>query len=76
MKVKTSITLPEDLIREMDKVLGKAGNRSMLIERALRDFLRAQKKKVRDTKDLNILNSCADKLNKEAMDVLSYQVDP
>jgi len=75
MKVKTSITLSEDLVRRIDEMSGKYGNRSALIERAIRDFLSAQAKRRRDSQDLEILNRRADALNEEAEDVLSYQVD-
>jgi metal-responsive CopG/Arc/MetJ family transcriptional regulator len=75
MKVKTSISLPEDLVRQIDGLASRHGNRSALIERAIRDFLAAQAKRQRESQDLDILNKRADALNKEAEDVLSYQVD-
>ena len=75
MKIKTSITLSEDLVREMDKLMGRSGNRSAFVEQALRDFLAAKVQQIRDAKDLEILNRRAHKLNKEAQDVLSYQVE-
>ncbi|MCK4488204.1 MAG: ribbon-helix-helix protein, CopG family [Desulfobacterales bacterium] len=75
MKIKTSITLSEDLVKEMDKLLGRSGNRSALVEQALRNYLTAKAQQIRDAKDLEILNRRAHKLNKEAQDVLSYQVE-
>ncbi len=75
MKVKTSITLPQDLVQQMDALAGRYGNRSALMERAIRDFIAAQAKRQQDLRDLDILNRRADALNKEAEDVLSYQVD-
>jgi len=75
MKVKTSITLPQDLVRQVDGLAGQYGNRSTLIERAIRDFLAAQARRQQDLRDLDILNRCADALSEEAEDVLSYQVD-
>lgn len=74
MKIKTSITLSEEIIREIDKVSSQYGNRSLLIEQAIREFLATQAKRRRDLKDIEILNRCSDTLNKEAKDVLSYQV--
>jgi metal-responsive CopG/Arc/MetJ family transcriptional regulator len=71
MKVKTSITLSEDLFRQIDKLSNQYGNRSALIERTIRDFLTTQAKRRRDAQDMEILNRCADALNKEALDVLS-----
>ena len=48
MKIKTSITLSEDLVKEIDRLLGRKGNRSALVERALRDYLADKKKSSRD----------------------------
>ena len=75
MKVKTSITLSEELIRQIDALSSQYGTRSALIEQAVRDFLMAQAKRTRDAQDLEILNKRAEALNVEAKDVLSYQVD-
>ena len=75
MKVKTSITISEDLIREIDELSSQYGNRSALIEKAIRDFLTAEANRRRDIKDVEILNRRSDALNKEAEDVLAYQVD-
>ncbi len=74
MKIKTSITLSDELIKDIDKIFGMTQNRSKFIEDVLRDFIRKQAQKKRDLKDLDILNNKADALNKEAEDVLSYQV--
>ena len=73
MKMKTSITLSEDLIQSIDEFSGGRKNRSELIERALRDYLDRHARLKRDLEDLAILNKKGDKLNREAEDVLSYQ---
>ena len=75
MKVKTSITLSEDLIQSIEELFGKQKNKSEFIEKAIRDFIERQVKAERDLKDLIILNKKADKLNKEAEDALTYQAD-
>lgn len=75
MKIKTSITLSEEIIREIDELSGQYGNRSLLIEKAIQQFLAAEAKRRRDLQDIEILNRCADSLNKEAGDILEYQVD-
>jgi hypothetical protein len=75
MKVKTSDTLSEELIRQIDALLSQYGTRSALIEQAVSDFLAAQVKCRRDAQDLDLLNRRAEALNAEAEDVLSYQVD-
>ncbi len=75
MKIKTSITISDALIKQMDNYLGSSGNRSALIEQALREFLATKAQQVREAKDLEILNNRAKTLNNEANDVLSYQVE-
>lgn len=75
MKVKTSITLSEELVHSIDDLLGRKKNRSEFIEKAIRDYIEKQAQRKRNLKDLDILNKKADKLNREAEDVLSYQVD-
>ena len=75
MKIKTSITISEEILYEIDKLVSQYGNRSILIEKAIRDFLAAEAKRTRDLQDAEILKLRADALNKEAADVLSYQVD-
>jgi metal-responsive CopG/Arc/MetJ family transcriptional regulator len=73
MKVKTSISISEDLIRRIDEFSGGQNNRSEVIQRALRDYLDRQARLKRDLQDLVILNRKMGKLNREAADVLSYQ---
>jgi len=74
MKIKTSITLSDDLVREINALAAQYGNRSVLIELAVRDFVATEMKPRRGAQDLEILNRRADALNEEAEDVLSYQV--
>ena len=45
------------------------------MEQALREYLANRSRGERDRKDLQILNSRADELNEEALDVLEYQVE-
>ena len=75
MKVKTSITLSEGLIRQIDALSSQYGTRSALIERAVRDFLATVAQRQREARDLEILNRRAEALNAEAADVLSYQIE-
>jgi len=70
VRVKTSITLPEDLLETIDKT---DPNRSAFIERASRAYLARLEKAKREAKDIQIINANADRLNEEAMDVLEYQ---
>jgi len=75
MKIKTSVTLSEGVLRDLDRLVDKHRDRSELIEVALREYLAGRSKEIRDAKDLDIINKNAEELNREAEDVLSYQVD-
>jgi len=75
MKAKTSITLSEDLLREVDQIIKGATSRSNFIEQAIRSFLNQKQRERREKADLDILNQHSDKLNAEAGEVLSYQVE-
>ena len=50
MKIKTSITLSDEIIKDIDEVFGRTQNRSKFIENVLRDFIRKQAQKKRDLK--------------------------
>ena len=70
VRVKTSITLPSDLLKSIDHV---DSNRSAFIEHATRAYLTRLARAKRDARDVEIINANADRLNEEAMDVLEYQ---
>ena len=76
MKVKTSITLSEDLLEAIDQRSAQFKNRSDFIESAIRAFITQMIREEQNAKDLAILNRQAERLNQEAIDVLSYQVIP
>ncbi|MGA1840769.1 MAG: ribbon-helix-helix domain-containing protein [bacterium] len=73
MKIKTSITLSEDLLKVIDQKSKHYKNRSEFIETALRAFITQMLRREQNAKDLEIINRRADKLNQEAEDVLTYQ---
>ena len=73
MKVKTSITLSEDLLKEIDRLSGEHKNRSDFIEKALLAAVREVGRTRQDARDLDILNRNAEALNREAEDVLNFQ---
>ncbi|MBN2382733.1 hypothetical protein JXQ70_07610 [bacterium] len=74
MKVKTSITLSEEIIEYIDQNLDQMRTRSEFIERALLVFIAQRKRAELNARDVEIINKRADYLNEEADDVLSYQV--
>ena len=73
MKVKTSITLSEDVLAAVDELAGQSGSRSSVIERVLRDHLARRARARLRARELDALNRQADRLNAEAADVLEYQ---
>ncbi len=75
MKVKTSITLSEDIVKRVNTVAETGESRSEVIERMLREGFAELDKRERDRRELELINRNADKLNEEAEDVLSYQVE-
>ena len=74
MKIKTSITLSDNVLNEVDKIITSKGNRSTFIETAIQYYLKHRKKEIRNQNDLDIINKLSDSLNEEAEDILSYQV--
>lgn len=74
MKVKTSITLSEDIARQIDRATRKGESRSETIERFLREGLEKRKRAEADRRELAAINEHAEELNAEAEDVLTYQV--
>lgn len=73
MRVKTSITLPEELLKRLDRV---EANRSAVLERAARAYLAHLERQERDRRDAEIIERNADRLNREALDTLEYQQLP
>ena len=76
MKSKTSITISKDLLEDLDRVIGGSGNRSRIIEAAVREYIKRHIREARERRDLELINENAVSLNKEAMDALSYQIEP
>ena len=76
MKVKTSVTLSEELVEELDDMTSDDSNRSQMIERAVAEFIERERRQLRDVRDLDTLNRSADELNQEIDDVLTYQAIP
>ena len=75
MKVKTSITLSEDIVTTVDRLAKEGESRSEAIERLLRERFAERAQQARDLRDLELINKNADQLNEEARDVLKYQVE-
>ena len=75
MRVKTSVTIDERVLRAIDKTTTRHRSRSRAIEDAAREFLARRSRAAREARDLGILNEAADDLNREMDDVLAFQAD-
>ena len=75
MKVKTSVTLSEDILKTIGRSARKGESRSQTIERLLREGFVARARHEADARDLALINQHAEQLNAEAEEVLKYQVD-
>ena len=74
MKLKTSITLEQEVITAVEEAAREGESRSQVIERLLRQSLSERERVEVDKHDRIIINDHADELNEEAVDVLAYQV--
>jgi len=74
MRVKTSITIDERVLRAIDRAR-PVRERSRVIEDAAREFLTRRARAARESRDLEILDRSAEALNREMEDVLAYQAD-
>ncbi len=68
--MKTSVTLSSALLEEIDRL---DTNRSAFLERAAQLYLARAARADRDARDAAILDRHAERLNREAADVLEYQ---
>lgn len=75
MKIKTSITLSEDLLATIDEMAVDYRNRSEFIEVTLRKAIARMIRARQDARDILIINQHHDELNAEVEDALSYQVE-
>ena len=75
MRLRTSLTLSEEVLRAVKRSTGRGESRSLAIERLLREGLAARARRAADQRDLALINTHADELNAEAADVLAFQGD-
>ena len=75
MKVKTSVTLAKEVVAAVERSGRDGESRSETIERLLRLSLAAEARAKRDRRDRELINTHAEELNAEAVDVLAYQVE-
>lgn len=73
MKMKTSLSLSEDLVAALDRLAGPDVSRSSFVENILRDFVEGRAQARRIARETAALNRHAAQLNEEMQDVLSFQ---
>ncbi|RIZ64758.1 MAG: hypothetical protein D0531_13085 [Methylococcales bacterium] len=71
MTIQAQIFLPDELFNELQRRAPQPESRSSLIAEALRCFFATHKN---TNSELDRINQYAEELNREAEDVLSYQV--
>ena len=74
MKIKTSITISQELLTVLDEYIGTEQSRSFFLEKAAWEYIAKLRRAQRNARDLEILNRRADFLNQEVQDALSYQI--
>jgi metal-responsive CopG/Arc/MetJ family transcriptional regulator len=74
MKVKTSVTLSDAVLAEIDRHAGKGASRSEFIETAVCSYIAALVRRQQNRRDRAIIDRRAARLNREARDVLDYQI--
>ena len=71
--MQTQIEIPDNLLSELYKRAPRSSERSLLIGKILNEYFLAHPER---QSDLDIINQNAEELNREAEDVLDYQVIP
>jgi metal-responsive CopG/Arc/MetJ family transcriptional regulator len=71
MKIETSISLSENLLREIDQRSARYKNRSDFLEVAAWALIAQMSRDEQDARDRAILDQKSEELNREAMDVLA-----
>jgi metal-responsive CopG/Arc/MetJ family transcriptional regulator len=75
MKQKTSVSLSEDVLEKLEHYAGSGSSRSAYIERVLRRHFRRRERLELNERDRRKIDAAAERLNREAADVLDYQAD-
>lgn len=75
MRVRTSVTLPKELLIKVDALAGKKHKRSEIVETALRDFVEKESRKELNQHDIEIINKNADLINRQVKETLEFQAE-
>lgn len=75
MNVRTSVTLPKELLAQVDALAGKKHRRSAIVETALRDYVAKENGDKLNRRDIEIINENADLINKQVEETLEFQAE-
>ena len=73
MKVRTSVTLPKELLVKVDALAGRKNRRSAIVESALVEYVAKEKPKKLNHRDIQIINENAGLINKQVEETLEFQ---
>ena len=76
MKIKTSVTVSQELLNTIDELMDEGQNRSLFLERAAWEYIARLQRAQQNERDIDLINTRADYLNEEVLDALDYQVAP
>jgi metal-responsive CopG/Arc/MetJ family transcriptional regulator len=75
MKVRTSVTLPKELLIQVDALVGKNRKRSAVVESALIEYVAKEKPSPLNLRDIEIINRNAELINKQVEETLEFQAE-
>lgn len=75
MRVRTSISLPEELLVKVDKLAGAKKRRSQVVESALVAYVAKQAPQKLNKRDIDIINQNADLINEQVEETLEFQAE-
>lgn len=73
MKLKTSVSLSEECLRDLDEWVGEGANRSALIEAAVVEYIARRRRAARGHEDRRIIAANAKSLERDVLETLEFQ---
>ncbi len=75
MRVRTSVTLPKELLIKVDALTGKTRKRSSVVESALIEYVAKEKPEDINGRDVEIINRNANLINRQVEETLEFQAE-
>lgn len=72
---RISVSLPNDLVVRVDKMIGKTRSRSKFIEKVLRDVVEPKKRKKLNTREIDLINANSVLINSQVEETLEFQAE-